>query len=287
MSVQQISNLLPVNFHGDKVYLVEGPNNEPYVVMGTVVKSMGLAWESQLVKLKSDKRLSMMMIVIETNAGPRIGACIPLRKFPVWLNGLNPKKIQDPLLKEKVIQYQDECDDVLWESWQIKVGAKPAPLALPQTYSEALRALADQSEQTEMAKLEAARERKQKLLALEAKSEVEEELGDTKALLDMERVFSMNTEKFFTIKEVSDALAEVGAELGQNMIYAWMREKKWLCSSGRKKNQPMRQYIVNGYLASHPVENGRMQTFVTPKGLPKLKRALVNDNLLDAELLDE
>jgi phage antirepressor YoqD-like protein len=277
--MQAISNLLPVNFHGDRVFLVAGPNEEPYVVLGTVVKSMGLDWSSQHTKIKNNPRLGMAMFPIPTKTGPQPMVCIPLRKFPYWLSSINPTKIKEPVLREKIIQYQDECDDVLWESWQIKVGAKPAPMAFPQTFPEALRALADESEARAKAEQEKLLERQAKIKALQEKSELEEELGNTKATLELERTFS-DKNGVYTVKEVSDILHKLGCPLGQNSVFRWMRENSWVCSSGSKKNMPFKTILDKGLLETHPIRGGT-QTYVTLTGLAKMKKLMQGQNLLD------
>lgn len=42
--------------------------------------------------------------------------CLPLRKLAGWLQTISPNKV-NPEIKDKVIQYQNECDDVLYEYW--------------------------------------------------------------------------------------------------------------------------------------------------------------------------
>lgn len=42
--------------------------------------------------------------------------CLPLRKLPAWLYSISANKVA-PELRDKVIQYQENCDDVLWDYW--------------------------------------------------------------------------------------------------------------------------------------------------------------------------
>ncbi|MBR3663434.1 MAG: hypothetical protein IKN64_02120 [Desulfovibrio sp.] len=42
--------------------------------------------------------------------------CIPLRKFFAFLSIINPKNVRADQ-REKVILYQNECDDTLWNYW--------------------------------------------------------------------------------------------------------------------------------------------------------------------------
>lgn len=42
--------------------------------------------------------------------------CLALRKLNGWLQTISPNKVK-PEIRETVIQYQEECDDVLYEYW--------------------------------------------------------------------------------------------------------------------------------------------------------------------------
>ena len=42
--------------------------------------------------------------------------CLPLRKLLAWLTTISPNKVK-PELRDTVIMYQNECDDVLWNYW--------------------------------------------------------------------------------------------------------------------------------------------------------------------------
>ena len=42
--------------------------------------------------------------------------CLPLKKLFGWLMTVSPNKVK-PELRDTVIKYQEECDDVLWDYW--------------------------------------------------------------------------------------------------------------------------------------------------------------------------
>jgi hypothetical protein len=46
----------------------------------------------------------------------RLMTCLPLRKLPGWLMTISPNKVS-PELRPKILAYQDECDDALWDYW--------------------------------------------------------------------------------------------------------------------------------------------------------------------------
>ncbi|WP_053764686.1 phage antirepressor N-terminal domain-containing protein [Leptospirillum ferriphilum] len=111
--------LVPVPFHGNILFLVE-QNNEPYTPMKPIVEGMGLDWASQFTKLKSDPKrwgsIVMTTIQVPGDTQGRETLCMPLRKLPGWLMTIQPSRVK-PEIREKILQYQNECDDVLWEYW--------------------------------------------------------------------------------------------------------------------------------------------------------------------------
>lgn len=103
-----------VPFHGDSLYLVEH-QGDPYVPMKPVVEGMGLDWRSQRAKIAS-KFKGGVEITIPSAGGAQSMICIPLRKLPAWLYSIQPGKVS-PEIREKVVAYQEECDEVLWQYW--------------------------------------------------------------------------------------------------------------------------------------------------------------------------
>ena len=119
MSIVAKSNqvsTITVPFHGDNLLLVPF-NGEPYVPMKPVVEGMGLTWKAQHEKLQGIKfSKGMAEITIPSAGGNQLMSCLALRKLPAWLYSVNPNKVA-PEIKDKVIQYQEECDEVLWQYW--------------------------------------------------------------------------------------------------------------------------------------------------------------------------
>ncbi|WP_318836739.1 MULTISPECIES: phage antirepressor N-terminal domain-containing protein [unclassified Providencia] len=113
-----------VPFHGDNLYVVNY-NGEPHVPMKPIVEGMGLDWKSQFSKIKSRFSKGMVEITIPTKGGEQSMICLALRKLTGWLHTISPNKVKAEI-RDKVIQYQEECDDVLYEYWTTgEVKAKP------------------------------------------------------------------------------------------------------------------------------------------------------------------
>lgn len=103
-----------VPFRGDNLYLVEH-QGEPYVPMKPVVEGMGLDWKTQHRKMTA-KFKGMVEMTIPSAGGDQLTICLPLRKLPAWLYSIQPGKVSSEI-REKVVAYQEECDEVLWQYW--------------------------------------------------------------------------------------------------------------------------------------------------------------------------
>lgn len=111
-----MSNQITVPFHGSNLFIVNF-NNEPYTPMKPIVEGMGLVWGAQAVKIKQRFSSTVSEIDIVANDGKlRKMACLPLRKLAGWLQSISPNKVRAEI-RDNVIQYQNECDDVLYEYW--------------------------------------------------------------------------------------------------------------------------------------------------------------------------
>ena len=126
-SLQQIT----VPFHNAELFLVEH-HGQPYTPMKPIVEGMGLAWQTQHRKLTqgynqngdTPTRWGVSIIEIPTLSGIQEMLCIPLRKLFGWLMTISPNKVK-PELRDTVIKYQEECDDVLWDYWTKGVAVNP------------------------------------------------------------------------------------------------------------------------------------------------------------------
>lgn len=107
---------MTVPFHNAELYIVEF-NGQPYTPMKPIVDGMGLTWQSQHRKLTENHgRWGIIKMMIPTLGDLQEMVCLPLRKLLAWLTTISPSKVK-PELRDTVIKYQEECDDVLWDYW--------------------------------------------------------------------------------------------------------------------------------------------------------------------------
>lgn len=113
------TEMMPVPFKGATLYLAED-HQEPYVPMRPVVEGMGLDWKSQYAKITTEggrwKSTVVMITTVAEDGRNREMICMPLKKLPGWLMSIDPNKVKSEI-RHTVIDYQNECDDVLWEYW--------------------------------------------------------------------------------------------------------------------------------------------------------------------------
>lgn len=132
-SIATAVSTINVPFHGAELYVVNH-NGEPYTPMKPIVEGMGMDWASQFTKKKQRFKTSIVKITMQlpSDEQRREIICLALRKLAGWLQTISPNKVR-PEIRDKVIQYQEECDDVLYEYWTKGhvVNPRKAKKALP------------------------------------------------------------------------------------------------------------------------------------------------------------
>ncbi|PHM51202.1 antirepressor [Xenorhabdus hominickii] len=61
---------------------------------------------------------------------------LALRKLAGWLATISPNKVK-PEIRGKVIRYQDECDDVLYEYWTKGIAVNPRKRSVMEELNQA------------------------------------------------------------------------------------------------------------------------------------------------------
>lgn len=114
-----MDQLLSIPFHNQTLIAIEH-DGQPYIAMRPIVENLGLDWKSQHVKITEKFKSVVVMITTTGSDGKQYEMlCLPLSKIAGFLYSINPSKVK-PELRERVITYQEECDEVLFHHFFIK-----------------------------------------------------------------------------------------------------------------------------------------------------------------------
>ncbi|KJU85361.1 antirepressor protein [Candidatus Magnetobacterium bavaricum] len=118
MNVQNLPTTTQVKFHDDTLITIQ-QHGKVYVAIKPVCQTLGLDWKSQYNRIQRDPVLSICMVIttiqIPGDDQSREITFLPLDKFHGWLFKINPGRVKNSHIREKVIRYQRECYDVLYE----------------------------------------------------------------------------------------------------------------------------------------------------------------------------
>lgn len=133
IAILEAVNTSYVPFNGQQI-LTAMAAGVAYVAMRPIVENIGIDWAAQFVKLKKQsKKFGCCDIATPSNGGIQKMLCIPLKKLNGWLFSINPEKVRADI-RDKLIQYQEECFTVLHDYWtkgQVSNSRKTAKKTLP------------------------------------------------------------------------------------------------------------------------------------------------------------
>lgn len=112
------NQLSTIQFHNQTLITFE-QNNVQYVAMRPICENIGLAWSSQLQRIKRDEVLNSTVFIINTVAEDdkdREMICLPIDYLNGWLFGIDIKRVK-PEIRELLITYKKECYKALADYW--------------------------------------------------------------------------------------------------------------------------------------------------------------------------
>jgi hypothetical protein len=118
-----------VDFYGDPIPAGLLTDGTILVPLRPVVEGLGLDWPSQYQRLKRDTVLAeaLRSVVVTTmDRGVRPMVALPLKLLPGFLFGLNASRVKAEL-RERILRYQRECYDVLWNAFKGDIQPAPPP----------------------------------------------------------------------------------------------------------------------------------------------------------------
>lgn len=117
IAILEAVNTSYVPFNGQQI-LTAMAAGVTYVAMRQIVENIGIDWTGQSVKLRKmkDKFNCRDISMVAADGKLRKLLCIPLKKLNGWLFSINPEKVRADI-RDKLIQYQEECFSVLHDYW--------------------------------------------------------------------------------------------------------------------------------------------------------------------------
>jgi hypothetical protein len=91
-------------------------NGDKFIAVKPICDILGLAWEPQFRKLKTDQKFSSVITLrVTTGADGKQYemVTIPFKKVFGWLYSINANNVK-PESRENLIRYQEECNDALY-----------------------------------------------------------------------------------------------------------------------------------------------------------------------------
>lgn len=131
-----MNKLVPVAFHGQTL-LATTIEGKPFVALKPIAEAIGLQWESQYNRLKRHPVLASTISItnmVAQDGKKRETVCLPLDKLNGWLFGIHANRAK-PELRERLIQYQRECFDVLARHFGAATESRPYAVLPGQTLS--------------------------------------------------------------------------------------------------------------------------------------------------------
>ena len=135
----QVSEQKQVEFYGDELTAVRVDTGKIYVALPSMCHALGLNIQAQSRRINRHEVLSngytklaiLASFNKEESTRRRMGV-LQADLVPLWLAGLSAKSVK-PKMRSKIIQYQQEAAQVLWEAFQA------GELTTDPTFSELLQ----------------------------------------------------------------------------------------------------------------------------------------------------
>lgn len=117
IAILEAVNTSHVPFNGQQIITAMSAG-VAYVAMKPIVENLGMSWGTQQQKLMKqlEKFNCIHMNMVAADGKLRKLLCLPLKKLNGWLFSINPGKVRADI-RDKLIQYQEECFTVLHEYW--------------------------------------------------------------------------------------------------------------------------------------------------------------------------
>jgi hypothetical protein len=125
-----------VRFYDDELVAVQHFVGAIYVVFPRLCDNLNLKRSAQVRRIQNHTVLKegFITLTIQTQGGPQETQCLRLDLLPLWLSGLQIKRVKEEL-QPKLERYQREAAAVLWEAFKPQI-LKEEETAVDQAHSD-------------------------------------------------------------------------------------------------------------------------------------------------------
>jgi hypothetical protein len=125
-----------VPFYGDALVAVQTADGTIYAPFNRLCENLMLDRVGQVQRVRRHEVLrdALVTLTVETTGDPQTVQCLKLSLLPLWLSGVQAGRIADTELREKLIRYQKEAADVLWQAFRPQILKE----AVPENHERAL-----------------------------------------------------------------------------------------------------------------------------------------------------
>lgn len=239
-----------VLFYGDKLVAIQaGETGAIFVPLNHLCDNLGIMRARQVQRVRDHVVLGrgLVTLTVETAGGVQEMQCLRLDLIPLWLAGINAKRVA-PGVQEKLVQYQAEAATVLWEAFRPEILPAGDPALVPSNASGAVLAyeiatavqhLARQ--QMEMEQRLAGRIDGMAVWAKQFSQMVDDRLQALELQLSPQVTVTEQqaAELALAVKAVGQALTERGSKSGYSQVYSEMYRRYSISSY---KNLPQSKY---------------------------------------------
>jgi hypothetical protein len=111
-----------VPFYGDDLIAVQQAEGDVLVVFGRLCDNLGLDRSGQVQRIQRHEVLKdgLITVPVQTEGGAQTMQCLRLDLLPLWLAGIQAKRVKDAL-REQLIRYQREAAQALWREFRAQI----------------------------------------------------------------------------------------------------------------------------------------------------------------------
>jgi hypothetical protein len=110
-----------VSFYGDDIIAIQQLEpNETFVPVAQLCLNMGLERAAQERRIRAHTALAAgaRKLPVEVENGSEVMLCLRIDLLPLWLSGLEARKVADPAARARLELYQRESASVLWQAFR-------------------------------------------------------------------------------------------------------------------------------------------------------------------------